>query len=214
MPKSFRELREQSIRLGSGKKYSSRHTATHRREPHISHALKTGPTGEFDRPKKQIQEILTALAVGAAGAYLGYKAHGAKKRVNQAQAQKASLRRQIQQLDTRKKQLQDRLKKTSYVKAALNIPEEFSASPKRRQQLTALQGNIKHQQLYGKHPYFGTKRNQQDRIMDKIKKRLNKEEAGPVSVAGGAVPSITDPTTNYAAQLKKNSNMLRRKKPK
>jgi hypothetical protein len=49
--------------------------------------------------------------------------------------------------------------------------------------------------------------------MDKIKKRLNKEEAGPVSVAGGAVP-ITDPTTNYAAQLKKNSNMLRRKKPK
>ncbi len=47
---------------------------------------------------------------------------------------------------------------------------------------------------------------------------LKKEEAGPVSVGGGAVPSITDSTTNYAAQLyaaqlKKKMNMLRRKKP-
>ena len=66
MPKSFRQLREQSIHLGSGKKPSTRHSATHRREPHISHALTTAPTGEFDKPKKKLNELLGTLAAGAA----------------------------------------------------------------------------------------------------------------------------------------------------
>jgi len=39
-----------------------------------------------------------------------------------------------------------------------------------------------------------------------------KEDAAPVSVAGGAVPSITDPTTNYATQIK--NKILKRAKPK
>ena len=46
------------------------------------------------------------------------------------------------------------------------------------------------------------------------KKAIFGEEAPAVSVAGGAVPSITDPTTNYAMQKKRYKNMLRRKPPK
>jgi len=165
MPKSFRELREQSIRLGSGKKYPSRHTASHKREPHISHALTTAPTQEFDRPKKQIQEILGTLALGAAVGALGYRAvtrkGGVVDRVKNEREKKEKLKLAIKKSEERTKNLKDSLRKTSVVKAALNMQEDAPA----------------------------------------------------VSVAGGAVPSITDPTTNYAAQLKKKINMFRRKKP-
>lgn len=42
---------------------------------------------------------------------------------------------------------------------------------------------------------------------------LKNEDAPPTSVSGGAVPSITDPTTNYAFQIKKRmkNKILRRK---
>lgn len=224
MPKSFRELREQSIRLGSGKKYPSRHAATHRREPHVSHELTTAPTGMHDRPKKKLNELLGTLALGAAAGALGYRAAtrpgGVVDRVQKERKRKEQLKASIKASEDRTKALKDKLKKASVIKAALNMPRESfdhsiaeELSQKRERQLRTLKGSIKNQQLYGKHPYFGAKRNQQDRIMSKITARLNKEEAPAVSVAGGAVPSITDPTTNYAAQLKKKMNMLRRKKP-
>jgi len=228
MPKSFRELREQSIRLGSGKKYPSRHAATHRREPHVSHELTTAPTGMHDRPKKKLNELLGTLALGAAAGALGYRAAtrpgGAVDRVKKERQRKEKLKQQIKSSEAKTKSLKAKLSGTSYFKAAVDnkfgnrtIPESSSVyeelSQKRERQLRTLKGSIKNQQLYGKHPYFGTKRNQQDRIMGKITARLNKEEAPAVSVAGGAVPTITDPTTNYAAQLKKKMNMLRRKKP-
>ncbi len=189
MLKTFGEfIKEQSIRAGSGKKPQTRHGETHRREPHIPHPITTRPTMEesWDAAKSFVKRgLLRAVFGRVVGDIIGAKSK--KKKVKTTNPPKH--------------------------KSFQLTPEEFSPSPRRQQQLTALQGNIKHQQLYGKHPYFGTKRNQQDRIMDKIKQRLNKEEAPAVSVAGGAVPSITDPTTNYAAQLKNKSNMLRRKKP-
>jgi len=42
-----------------------------------------------------------------------------------------------------------------------------------------------------------------------------KEEAPAVSISGGAVPSITDPSTNYAFQVKKRvkKKMIKRAKP-
>jgi len=228
MPKSFRQLREQSIHIGSGKKPLSRHSATHKREPHVSHELTTAPTGAHDRPKKKLNELLGTLALGAAaGAAAGALAHravtksgGVVDRIQKERKRKEQLKASIKASEERTKALKDRLRKASVVKAALNMPRESfeysldeELTQKRRQQLTTLKGSIKNQQLYGNHPYFGKKRQQQDRIMGKITTRLNKEEAPAVSVAGGAVPSITDPTTNYAAQLKKKINMLRRKKP-
>jgi hypothetical protein len=165
MPKSFRQLREQSIRLGSGKKYPSRHTVAHRREPHISHELTTSPTGMHDRPKKKLNELVGALALGAAAGALGYRAvtrkGGVVDRVQRERQRKEQLKASIKASEERTKTLKDKLRKASVIKAALNM----------------------------------------------------KEDAPAVSVAGGAVPTITDPTTNYAAQLKKKMNMLRRKKP-
>lgn len=224
MPKSFRQLREQSIHIGSGKKPLSRHSATHRREPHVSHELTTAPTGAHDRPKKKLNELLGALAAGAIGGALAYRAvtrpGGVVDRVQKERKRKEHLKSSIKKSEERTKALKDQLRKTSVVKAALNMSRESfeysldeELTQKRRQQLRTMKGAIKNQQLYGNHPYFGKKRQQQDRIMDKITARLNKEEAAAVSVAGGAVPSITDPTTNYAAQLKKKINMIRRKKP-
>lgn len=50
-----------------------------------------------------------------------------------------------------------------------------------------------------------------------MSKRIKvKEEAPAMSVASGAVPSLTNPSDVYALQLKKrlNKKMLRRKPPK
>ena len=165
MSKSFRELREQSIHIGSGKKRITRHSATHRREPHVSHELTTAPTGMHDRPKKKLNELLGTLALGAAAGALGYRAvtrkGGVVDRVQAERKRKEQLKASIKSSEERTKTLKDKLRKASVIKAALNM----------------------------------------------------KEDAPAVSVAGGAVPTITDPTTNYAAQLKKRMNMLRRKKP-
>lgn len=49
-----------------------------------------------------------------------------------------------------------------------------------------------------------------------MSKRIKVEEdAVPMSVGGGAVPSLTNPTDVYALQLKKRikNNILRRKPP-
>ena len=50
-----------------------------------------------------------------------------------------------------------------------------------------------------------------------MSKRIKvKEEAPAMSVAGGAIPSLTNPSDVYALQLKKrlNKKMLKRKTPK
>ena len=159
MLKTFGEfVKEQSIRIGSGKKPQTRHSETHRREPHIPHPITTGPTMEEDwnAVKSFAKRGLRRAIFGRVlGDLIGAKS---------------------------KKKKFKRTKPPKHRTFRLT-PEEFSPSPKRQQQLTTLQGNIKHQQLYGNHPYFGTKRNQQDRIMDKIKQRLNKEEAPAMNTA-------------------------------
>ena len=68
MSKTFGEfVKEQSIHLGSGKKYPSMHTV----EPHVSHSLDMAPT---DRTKKKLNELLGTLALGAAAGALAYRA--------------------------------------------------------------------------------------------------------------------------------------------
>lgn len=175
--------------------------------------------------RRRLEEVLGTLALGAAAGALAYRAvtrpGGVVDRVKSERIRKEKLKMAIKNTEIRLKDLKDKLNKTSTFKAAVDknfanrrLEESHkNISPGRRAQLMKTSGEVTHQKLYGnKHPYFGPKSRQQQRIIDKINARLNKEEAGPVSVGGEAVPSITDSTTNHAAQLKKKSNMLRRKK--
>ena len=129
MSKSFRELREQSIHLPK-KGRESRHSRSHRLEPHISHALTTSPTGEFDRPKK-LNELLGALAVGAVAGAVAHRAvtrpGGVVDRVQRERKRKEQLKAAIKASEERTKALKDRLRKASVVKAAFNMQEDAPA---------------------------------------------------------------------------------------
>lgn len=215
MLKSFRQMIEQSIHLGSGKKPVSRHSTTHKREPHISHSLKTGPTGEYDRPKKKLNELLGTLAAGAVGGALAYRAvtkkGGVVDRVQKERQRKEHLKSSIKSSEERTKALKDKLRKSSVIKAALNMREDT-------RKLSTAERFAKNLKKGGFDLAAHEKRNKEladknAELQAKYAHLLKKEEAPAVSVAGGAVPSITDPTTNYALQLKKKVNMLRRKKP-
>jgi hypothetical protein len=75
-------------------------------------------------------------------------------------------------------------------------------------------GTSRHHAMHRREPHIAdplrtAPSGQYDRPVKKTS--LKVEEVPAMSVASGAVPSITDPTTNYAAQLKKK--MMRRKKP-
>jgi len=214
MFKTFRQfIKEQSIHLDSPSRHTA--TATHRRESHISHALNTAPTGEHDRTKKKLNELLGTLALGAAAGALAYrsvtKKGGAVDRVTKEREKKAKLKDSIKKSELHIKDLKNKLSKTSTTKAFFNMQE----ATKKLSTAEKLARNLKRG---GYDMAASEKKNKElaDRnaeLRAKYADLLKKEEAPAVSVAGGAVPSITDPTTNYAAQLKKKSNMLRRKKP-
>lgn len=226
MPKSFRELREQSIRLGSGKKYPSRHTATHRRESHISHALTTAPTGEFDKPKKQIQELVGALALGAAAGALGYRAvtrpGGVVDRVKKERLRKQRLQLQIKKSEVRTKDLKDKFSKTSVTKAA--VSSRFGNRPleeaKKLSSAEKLKRNLKRG---GFDLEQHEKRNKElaDRTAElhaKYAHLLKKEEVANVSGAAVAPLGPSDSDKTAAAIMSKmragmKQKMLRRRKP-
>ena len=212
MSKTFGEfVKEQSIHLGSGKKYPSVHTV----EPHVSHSLDMAPTGEHDKTKKKLNELLGTLALGAAAGALAYRAvtkkGGAVDRVAKEREKKAKLKDSIKKSEEHIKDLKNKLSKTSTTKAFFNMQEAT-------RKLSTAERLARNLERGGYNMAASEKKNKEleqrnTELRAKYADLLKKEEAGPVSVAGGAVPSITDPTTNYAAQLKKKTNMLRRKKP-
>jgi hypothetical protein len=187
MSKTFKQfVKEQSIRLGSGKKSPfgrrGRHKDAEARTPHIPHPITTRPKIE-EGAKAVSSFIKRGLRRAVFGRVVGDLLGPQKRKYTR--------------------------------KTFPHLPEEVS--PKRELQLKRLEGDIRHQQLYGKkHPYFGPKGNQQRRIIDKIKKRLKTEEAVAMNTGQTVAPGKQAFAGLPPDQpvVRKPQSMLRRKKPK